>query len=1041
MSARSSGPQKPRKADSEKVRASKSTSPPTASPVPAPPSPLPPELFDAISDAVWLIDVEEGDEFRCVAVNESFVRITGLDREKVEGRSMGEWFPPANLEWVRGIYREAVRTGSSQQYKEVSDLPAGRRVGAIRVIPLLGPSGACERLFCLAHDLTANLTAERQLTAITRVMSLIAAGAALPEVLTAIVHQMEEGDPACLCSVLLLDDAGDHLLTGAAPSLPEFYSQAIHGIAIGPTTGSCGAAAFLGERVVAEEIRTHPFWADHRDLAQRAGLDSCWSEPISSGAGKVLGAFAIYHRSPHAPSAEDLERMAIAGRLAAIAIERDRTAEAQRLSEENYRSIFESSPLGIYKSSRDGRILAANPAFAALLGYESVDEVLRLRMDRDIYFDDEEHDALIATYESAGSVRDLDILWKKLDGTPIEVRLNSRAIKDEAGRVVAFEGFVVDVSIQKRNERALRESEDRFRDLVDHSRDLICTHDLDGRLLSVNPWVCEVMGYSREEMLQKTIADLLDPEFRDRFPDYLAEVRRNGVARGRMVVATAAGERRIWEYHNTLRTEGVPAPLVRGMGRDVTEHQQARMLQKAIFEIAESGHTSGSLHALFGSIHGIIGKLLPARNFFVALYDEAADEMSFPYFVDEFDSAPSPGEAAGLTGSVLHSGEPLLLTTEAAAGDGDTTIIGTPSVDWLGVPLRSKERVIGALVVQSYSGDLRYTERHKELLQTVSSQVGATVARKQAEAALRESEARYQLVVENISDAIYMEDLQGRVTFANDRFLSLIGLERSELEGFRAEDHVTPECVEMLRERRERRRRGEDLPEALELEGIHRDGRRIPLRVRVSTVEKNGVVVGTQSAIRDISESRSAERERERLEEELRQLLKMEAVGNLAGGVAHDFNNMLAVILGNTEIALSEVDSDHPLHDHLQQIRQATERSITLTRQLLAFARKQNIQPREIDLNRAVASLLTMLERLIGENIELVWRPAAALAGGHGPCADRPDRHQSLGQRPRRHRGQRHADHLDAQPGRGRCHAAARRRRRAGRLCSATGER
>jgi len=124
-------------------------------------------------------------------------------------------------------------------------------------------------------------------------------------------------------------------------------------------------------------------------------------------------------------------------------------------------------------------------------------------------------------------------------------------------------------------EEKLAESEDRYRDLVEHSQELICTHDLEGRILSVNPWASRTLGRKLEDLSRMNVRDVLAPEVRQEFETYLAGIRRDGVARGLMLVETATGEKRIWEYHNTLRTEGVPAPIVRGMAYDVTDRKRA----------------------------------------------------------------------------------------------------------------------------------------------------------------------------------------------------------------------------------------------------------------------------------------------------------------------------------------------------------------------------------------------------------------------------------------------------------------------------------
>jgi diguanylate cyclase (GGDEF)-like protein/PAS domain S-box-containing protein len=176
-------------------------------------------------------------------------------------------------------------------------------------------------------DITDRWISEQRMRAHDTMLEMAAKGANLADILNAIVRQVETEDKTATCSVLLLDTEGKHLLTGAAPSLPAFYNQAIHGLEIGIGVGSCGTAAALGQRVVVEDIQTHAYWKPFTQLAQDAGLRACWSEPILSSRGKVLGTFAIYHAEPKSPHAEDIERIAFAANLAAIATESHSTRE------------------------------------------------------------------------------------------------------------------------------------------------------------------------------------------------------------------------------------------------------------------------------------------------------------------------------------------------------------------------------------------------------------------------------------------------------------------------------------------------------------------------------------------------------------------------------------------------------------------------------------------------------------------------------------------------------------------------------------------
>ncbi|MES2918627.1 MAG: ATP-binding protein [Pseudomonadota bacterium] len=152
---------------------------------------------------------------------------------------------------------------------------------------------------------------------------LMARNAPLEEVLGAIVQGVEAQHPGTMCSILRLAPGGRFFRGGAAPSLPDFYNRAIEQLEIGPRAGSCGTAAYSGQRVIVTDIQNDPLWAPYRELAAQAGLGSCWSEPIRSAAGQVLGTFAIYHHAPVAPEREDLEDIVAAAYLAAIALERE----------------------------------------------------------------------------------------------------------------------------------------------------------------------------------------------------------------------------------------------------------------------------------------------------------------------------------------------------------------------------------------------------------------------------------------------------------------------------------------------------------------------------------------------------------------------------------------------------------------------------------------------------------------------------------------------------------------------------------------------
>jgi diguanylate cyclase (GGDEF)-like protein/PAS domain S-box-containing protein len=269
--------------------------------------------------------------------------------------------------------------------------------------------------------------------------------------------------------------------------------------------------------------------------------------------------------------------------------------------------------------------------------------------------------------------------------------------------------------------------------LVDLLLDAICVVDVEGRYLYVSAAYEHIFGYRPEEVLGRRMIELVHPDDRDRTLQAAREIM--------------SGQPRTNFQNRYLRKDGKvvhimwsarwsEADRVRiAIAHDITELKRAESVQAALLAISEAAHTAKDPLALFQRIHQIIGELLPARNFYVALYDERRDELTFPYFVDEYDQAPAPRplNSGTLTSEVVRKGQPILMTPDTRSSIlGDRVrYIGRDSLDWLGMPLTTSDRCIGAIVVQSYSGDVRYTLEDQALLQFVSNQIAAAIERKQ----------------------------------------------------------------------------------------------------------------------------------------------------------------------------------------------------------------------------------------------------------------------------------------------------------------------
>ncbi|HEX5392382.1 MAG TPA: diguanylate cyclase [Rhodocyclaceae bacterium] len=220
--------------------------------------------------------------------------------------------------WIRDV-EDAKSSGLDAPRLEV---PIVCKDGSVRYA-IISASWIGDRRLVNFSDITARWLAEQRDQMHSSILGLIAKGAPLEQTLESLVRSVESEDKTALCSILLISEDEKHLHLGAAPSLPAFYNDAIDGVEIGPNVGSCGTAASTGQRVVVTDIQTHPYWANFKNLAHQAGLASCWSEPVFSSKGRLLGTFAIYHHESSSPNESDIRRITRAANLASIAIERN----------------------------------------------------------------------------------------------------------------------------------------------------------------------------------------------------------------------------------------------------------------------------------------------------------------------------------------------------------------------------------------------------------------------------------------------------------------------------------------------------------------------------------------------------------------------------------------------------------------------------------------------------------------------------------------------------------------------------------------------
>ncbi|BCO10021.1 hypothetical protein GF1_23970 [Desulfolithobacter dissulfuricans] len=286
-------------------------------------------ILDIAVDAIVSVNQDQ----RITLFNQGAEKIFGYQAKEVLGQSHDILLPEHMIATHRqlindfdGMISSTRQMGKSRpeilgKRKDGSTFPADASISRLVF-------GEETTYTVILRDITELKKAEALQEGRNMVLEKLAKGASLEEVLSILVAISRKYNPGMFCSVLLLDQEKKHLFHGAASGLPDFYNEAIHGLKIGPGVGSCGTAAYTGKRVIVEDIMTHPYWVPFRELGRKAGLRACWSEPILSSTGQILGTFALYYSEPLAPNSADLEFIKSTAHLAGIAIEKKQTEDA-----------------------------------------------------------------------------------------------------------------------------------------------------------------------------------------------------------------------------------------------------------------------------------------------------------------------------------------------------------------------------------------------------------------------------------------------------------------------------------------------------------------------------------------------------------------------------------------------------------------------------------------------------------------------------------------------------------------------------------------
>lgn len=649
-----------------------------------------------------------------------------------------------------------------------------------------------------------------------RVLQHIVEGKDISDTLDLLCRDSEAIIPTMRSSILYFDQDTKCLHHAAAPSLPEYYINAIDGLEAGIDVGSCGTAAYTGERVIVEDVYAHPNWEAFREIAKKVGFYACWSQPILASNMTILGTFAMYFDEVHEPTDEEIQFIQMQAHLASIAIERKKTETAQKESEERFKDFANSAADRFWETDEEHCMVVISDQT------DNSPDVLvhpinRRRWEVEGASTEDNWQQLKEDMQAHRSFKDYPMMLEKNDQTRHRL-ISGIPFFDADGNFKGYRGSSRDVTEAVTYERVLKESVAKFRLLSELSPVGVFRTDVNGSCVYVNERWQELAGLNEEQAYGVGWSNAIHPDDRERVTaEWLQSTKNN--------------ER----------------------------------------------------------------------------------------FVSEYRFATPDGRISWLYGQ------------SSAEIDADGNVVG-------------------------FIGTVTDITEHK-----------------QAEEELRKSESRLSIAQKLIKLGYFERDLDSGVSYWSDITCEMFGFEHGtlmKLEDFM--NHVHPDDRENLTT---------TIDNFIISGGSYSAEYRIfrldgEVRNLVNTavsvaIDKNGVTKYF-GAVLDVTEER-------RREDQLRQSQKMEAVGQLTGGVAHDFNNLLHIINGNRELLEDEIDGGGKAQQYVAEIEQAVRKAASLTNRLLAFSRKQTLVSKTTDLRLLIDGLNNMLRRTLGETIELSAEHAAIL--------------------------------------------------------------
>ena len=358
-------------------------------------------------------------------------------------------------------------------------------------------------------DITDRKRSESLTFAENTVLEMVAAGTPCDRTLRAICRSVKRISGEITAAVMTLDSDGRTLRLAEAPELAAPLAERLVEVAIQGDGITCATAVHARQDRIVIDIAADDGWETYREDAGEAGVGAVWSILVHGSAGRVIGTLDCYVSKTREPDGDELERLSRLARLAGIAIKRQQDEDRLRKSEARYRGLFENVVDGVYIASRDGELIAANPALVEMLGFDSVDDLKAVGQTTNLYVNPVDRERVFARLQASGIIKNFEYRLRRKDGREIVVLENARGVYDDGGRIIAHEGTITDITERKRAETRVFEEKERAQVTLQSIGDGVITTDADGVIDYINPVAQELTGWDERSAKGRPVTEIV----------------------------------------------------------------------------------------------------------------------------------------------------------------------------------------------------------------------------------------------------------------------------------------------------------------------------------------------------------------------------------------------------------------------------------------------------------------------------------------------------------------------------------------------------